>query len=126
MRKPAPIQFALVVAAVLQSSASYAAEADTFPPQLHGVWNPVPHDCGSLDDGNDLRFEVSAGLRMNHEDVETLVETAELPGSPEAWRLTTTSNVVGSDEGQPRIYVLGRKYLFVTDGDRMDQYVQCR
>lgn len=107
--------------------ASSRTQPPSFPPQLQGTWHPAPHDCGSPGgDGNDMHFEISADQRLNFEDIETAIEVTELPGTPRTWRLTTTSNVVGDDAGQARIYVLGAKYLFVTDGDRMDQYLQCR
>lgn len=126
MPRTTSLALALVLATTLQPFASSASDAEVFPSALHGTWNPVPHDCNVRDDGNDLRFEISGSSRTNHEDIERLVGAIELPGIPAAWRLVTVSNVVGPEEGQSRIYVLGRKYLFVTDGDRMDQYVQCR
>lgn len=127
MLKTALLLVALSPLATTAGSAPPAAQGASFPERLQGTWHPAPYDCGSPQGaGNDMRFEVSGRLRMSYEDIETVVAIAGLPGSPEAWRVTTTSNVVGSDEGQSRIYVLGKKYLFVSDGDRMDQYLQCR
>lgn len=127
MLRSACLILALLLFKASPGIASPATLPASFPVQLQGTWNPIPYDCAASPEiENDMRFEVSGRLRMNYEDVETLVSAAELPGSPQAWRLTTTSNVVGTDEGQSRIYVLGQKYLFVTDGDRMDQYLQCR
>lgn len=98
----------------------------SFPADLHGTWYPAPHDCNANGgDGNDMRFDFSAGTRQNFEDIETFIDLAEFPGVPRTWRLTTRSNVVGDDTGQARIYVLGPRYLFVTDGERVDRYVQC-
>lgn len=104
-----------------------AAPPPPFPAELQGVWHPAPYDCESSTDAeNDMRFEVSGHRRLNYEDIETSIQVVALRGSPLTWRLTTASNVVGDDAGQARVYVLGQKYLFVTDGDRMDQYLQCR
>lgn len=120
----------LLVLACLAALPAFAAPPTApagFPAELQGIWNPVPYDCMATPEAeNDMRFEVTGPLRTNHEDIETAVAVAELPGIPRAWRLTTTSNVVGDDEGQSRIYVLGSSYLFVSDGDRMDQYMRCR
>ncbi|MEN1960026.1 hypothetical protein WCE41_06785 [Luteimonas sp. MJ246] len=97
-----------------------------FPTQLQGTWNPVPYDCGLFPEAeNDMRFEVSGPLRQNFEDIETIVFMTRISESPHTWRVTSTSNVLGTDDGQTQIYVLGDRYLFVTDGDRMDQYVKC-
>ena len=127
MRKPLFFLLSLLSFAAPLALASQANGQVSFPAQLQGTWNPAPYDCGSAPEAaNDMRFAVSDRNRVNYEDIETLVSIVEIPGSPTAWRLTTTSNVVGTAEGQSRVYVLGQKYLFVSDGDRMDQYLQCR
>ena len=120
----------LVVSCFLAASplmaASAADRSHAFPPALQGEWNPVPFDCKEAQEvANDMRFEIAGPLRGNFEDIETISSVVQVADSPDAWRVVTISNVVGSGEGQARIYVLGRKYLFVTDGDRMDQYVRC-
>lgn len=106
--------------------AAPGGHALAFPKQLQGTWNPVPYDCKVFPEAeNDMRFEVSGPLRQNFEDIETVVAVAQVSDSPRTWRVITTSNVLGADDGQAQVYVLGDRYLFVTDGHRMDQYVQC-
>ena len=115
----------LAVAATFAVAAPGGQPA-VFPEQRQGTWNPVPYDCKiSAGAENDMRFEVAGPLRQNFEDIETIVAVAQVSDSPRAWRVTTTSNVLGTDDGQAQVYVLGDRYLFVSDGDRMDQYVQC-
>lgn len=127
MLNPSLLLMTLVCLLASPAAASPTVPPAVFPAELQGIWNPAPYDCGSSPEAeNDMRFEVAGPLRMNHEDIETALSVSELPGTPQAWRLTTASNVVGDAEGQSRIYVLGARYLFVTDGDRMDQYLQCR
>ena len=126
MLKPVVLFLALSLLPCASEAASLADPDSSFPAELQGTWNPVPHDCGLRSDAeNDMRFEISGPLRMNYEDVETVSAVVAIPGTPMAWRLTAVSNVVGDEQGQARVYVLGDCYLFVTDGDRMDQYLRC-
>lgn len=116
--------FGLGVSAPL--SALPGAAMDTFPRELSGVWNPVPYECGEAQAGeNDMRFEISGKERRNFEDLESVEVVVRISDAPLAWRIQTVSNVVGGDAGQSRIYIRGARYLFVTDGGRMDQYRQC-
>lgn len=127
MRLPALLLPLMLLPAAAPGLASPTTPRASFPEELQGTWNPVPYDCATSQEAeNDLRFEVAGTVRTNYEDVETVTSANKIAGSPKAWRLTTTSNVLGDEQGQSRIYVLGQKYLFITDGDRMDQYIQCR
>jgi hypothetical protein len=121
----------LLSAAVCAQDAVAATDGATqpfFPAELQGTWNPAPYDCSSTaaaEAENDMRFELSGQVRNNFEDIEQVIAVRRVVDMPATWQVISASNVVGDEDGHSVLYVLGDRYLFVTDGHRMDEYVRC-
>ncbi len=110
-----------------EGRAEVARASAMFPSELHGKWNPAPYSCSreAEEADNDMRFEIVGTERNNYEDIERIRSATRISEAPAAWRIVSVSNVVGDNKGRASIYVLGPRYLFVTDGLRTDQFVRC-
>lgn len=113
-------------AALLLGCPAFAQEPQSFPEELRSFWEPsLPCDGRETSD-RDSRFQITATQRLNYEEIEDVVSTELLTQSPQTWRIVTTSNVGSPDLQQPRIYVLKKDFLAVSDGQSARMYSRCK